>query len=181
MHNHFKLFGLEPRFDIDLKALNARYRELAQQSHPDRFVNESSEKQREAVQRSATLNEAYKTLKNPVTRAEYLLSKIHLEPKGESFEMIHYHVTDTELLMQQIEYREQLAELHGTEEIDSLNRFQKDTKSLIKRTTDKISEDFESLNESAVTDLKNQICELRFLEKLMQDADELEEQMLEKL
>ena len=181
MQNHFILFGLDPCFDIDLKALNARYRELAQASHPDRFINDSSEKQREAVQRSALLNEAYKTLKNPVTRAEYLLSKIHLEPKGESFEMVHYHVTDAELLMQQIEYREQLAELHGTEEIEALNRFQKETKSLIKTTTDQITEDFQSLNENSITDLKNQICELRFLEKLMQDADELEEQMLEKL
>ena len=203
MENYFSLFDISPAFDLDLRKLNAKYRELALAFHPDKFVNADSTSQRQAVQKSTQLNEAYKTLKNPVTRAAYLLNTHFLAPLNQSFVMEQYHVTDTELLMEQIEYREQLAQISKGEQLEQLTDFQQRLKKLIAQTKARINQDFESLakmlagsleekqeeqqeeqqqvDENTLTDLKNQICELRFLEKLNQDADELEEQLLEHL
>jgi molecular chaperone HscB len=193
MENYFSTFAIDAKFEIDLAELNRQYRALAVNFHPDKFVNGEASEQRIAVQKSTQLNEAYKTLKNPVTRAAYLLNKL-LEPVGEQFVMEQYHVTDTELLMQQIDYREQLAAISDSQDIDALSKFQLRVKAIAKQTQQTINADFDALlnqseqpqksetpdiSETLVVDLKNQICELRFLEKLAHDCDELEEQLLE--
>jgi molecular chaperone HscB len=69
--NHFQLFGLEPGVDLDVKALEARFRQLALESHPDR--QSSAGARVEAAGRTASLNEALKVLKDPARRATYLL------------------------------------------------------------------------------------------------------------
>ncbi len=53
--------------------LEQRYRALSRQYHPDYFYNASAAERRQALERSSYLNDAYRTLKNPVTRIEYLL------------------------------------------------------------------------------------------------------------
>ncbi len=69
--NHFQLFGLAPTVDLDVKALEHRYRQLSLESHPDRQVDAAARVQ--AAGRSASLNEALKVLKDPARRATYLL------------------------------------------------------------------------------------------------------------
>lgn len=70
---HYALFELQPAFDLDLEQLSARYRELARKVHPDRFADAGESEQRQAIEQSANLNEAYQTLKSPSRRARYLL------------------------------------------------------------------------------------------------------------
>ncbi len=62
---HFALFELKPSFRLDLDQLATRYRELARGVHPDRFADASEREQRLALEQSASLNEAYQTLKKP--------------------------------------------------------------------------------------------------------------------
>lgn len=69
--NHFQLFGLEPGVDLDVKALEHRYRQLSLESHPDRQANPGARVQAAAL--SASLNEAMRVLKDPARRATYLL------------------------------------------------------------------------------------------------------------
>ena len=71
---HFALFELQPGFNLDLDQLAVRYRELARGVHPDRFADASEREQRLALEQSASLNEAYQTLKSPAKRARYLLA-----------------------------------------------------------------------------------------------------------
>ena len=71
---HFALFELQPSFNLDLDQLATRYRELARSVHPDRFADASEREQRLALEQSASLNEAYQTLKSPPKRARYLLA-----------------------------------------------------------------------------------------------------------
>src|SRR5690606_40089685 len=56
---HYALFELQPAFDLDLEQLSARYRELARKVHPDRFADAGESEQRQAIEQSANLNEAY--------------------------------------------------------------------------------------------------------------------------
>jgi len=69
----FSFFGLPRRLRIDMADLEQRYRALSRQFHPDYFYNASAAERRQSLERSSYLNDAYRTLKNPVGRVEYLL------------------------------------------------------------------------------------------------------------
>ena len=72
--NHFELFGLPQRFRFDAAALDSAYHRLQVEVHPDRFATAGEAQQRLALQSSARVNEASRALKDPVARAQYLLS-----------------------------------------------------------------------------------------------------------
>ena len=72
--NHFALFGLPERFSCAPDALDRAYRALQTEVHPDRFAAAAETERRIALQASARVNEAYRTLKDPVARADYLLT-----------------------------------------------------------------------------------------------------------
>jgi molecular chaperone HscB len=72
MQNHFDLFQLPARFDVDMDALDSAYREIQGRVHPDRFVNASDAEKRVAMQWATRANEAYQTLRHPQKRAQYL-------------------------------------------------------------------------------------------------------------
>ena len=72
--NHFELFGLPQRFRFDPAVLDRAYHRLQGEVHPDRHAAAGEAEQRLALQSSARVNEAYRALKDPVARAQYLLS-----------------------------------------------------------------------------------------------------------
>jgi molecular chaperone HscB len=71
--DHFAVLGVERRFDVDLPAVEARYKDLSRKLHPDRFAKADARARRASLQRTVQLNEAWRTFKDPVKRAEYLL------------------------------------------------------------------------------------------------------------
>ena len=81
--DHFAVLGAQPRFDVDEVELERRYRELSRQVHPDRFARADARARRASLARSVQLNQAWKTLRDPVKRAEYLLSLQGIEVGGE--------------------------------------------------------------------------------------------------
>ncbi|TLU61653.1 co-chaperone HscB [Thalassotalea litorea] len=112
--NFFELFGLEADYSIDLTSLATTYQALQKTVHPDRFAHSSSQEQMLAVQKSAQINDAYDTLKNPIKRGEYLLQHLGAELPNEqaSFQ-------DIEFLMVQMELREMLAQIKFANDIDA--------------------------------------------------------------
>jgi len=73
--NYYDFFGLEHKLDIDLKDLERRFYALSRQYHPDRFTLKSAEEQQVALDATAILNDGYRALRDPLTRAEYLLKE----------------------------------------------------------------------------------------------------------
>jgi len=71
--NFFELFELPVSYDVELNQIQKKYMELQKQVHPDRFANASDAEKRLSMQQTSWLNEAQATLKNPVSRATYLL------------------------------------------------------------------------------------------------------------
>jgi molecular chaperone HscB len=71
---HFQVLGVPQAFDVDLAALERRYKELTRQLHPDKFARADARARRASLQRTVQLNQAWKTLRDPGRRAEYLLS-----------------------------------------------------------------------------------------------------------
>ena len=111
MSQYFDLFQLPEGFALDEAELETRYRTLAARFHPDRYAAASAFEQKQAVMMSATVNEAYHTLKNPTDRAAYLLKQQGIDadaPEHTSFA--------PEFLMQQMEWRETLAEARAEQD-----------------------------------------------------------------
>ena len=71
--DYFSFLGLPRKLNLDLGDLEQRFRGLSRQFHPDYFFNAAPAERRASLERSSYLNDAYRTLKNPITRLEYLL------------------------------------------------------------------------------------------------------------
>ncbi len=99
--DYFAVFGVARRYDVDFADLEARYREQSRKLHPDRFAKADPRARRASLQRSVQLNEAWRTLKDPFKRAEYLLSLSGVTLAKE---------VPPALLMETLELREELAE-----------------------------------------------------------------------
>ena len=69
----FQVFGLERSFQIDLEALESTFHRLSRKLHPDRFARASELEREWSLADTALLNDAYRTLKDPLHRTEYLL------------------------------------------------------------------------------------------------------------
>jgi len=82
--NYFFVFGLEPKLNIDLSALEKEFHRLSRKLHPDRFARAQSNEREWSLAGTALLNDAYRTLKDPIHRTEYLL-KLHGAEIGEEF------------------------------------------------------------------------------------------------
>ncbi|MDM0119866.1 Fe-S protein assembly co-chaperone HscB [Variovorax arabinosiphilus] len=111
----FELFGVPATFAQDRVALDARWKELQREVHPDRFASQGTAAQRVAMQWSVRINEAYQRLKDPVRRASYLC-----ELKGAPIEAENNTAMPGEFLMQQMEWRESLDDASAIAAVDAL-------------------------------------------------------------
>ncbi len=112
----FTLFDLPRRFALDRAALDARWRALQAEVHPDRFASQGSASQRVAMQWSVRVNEAYQRLKDPVRRAAYLC-----ELAGTPIDAERNTAMPPAFLMQQMAWREALEEAADVDAVESLD------------------------------------------------------------
>ncbi|WP_333854954.1 MULTISPECIES: co-chaperone HscB [unclassified Leclercia] len=169
--DYFTLFGLPAGYEIDTQALAARFQDLQRQYHPDKFASGTQAEQLAAVQHSATINQAWQTLRNPLSRAEYLLSRHGFDLSSEQ-----HTVRDTAFLMEQLELREELDEIEQAKDEARLERFIQRVKGM-----------FDTRHQQMVDQLNNEtwdvaadsVRKLRFLDKLRSSAEQLEEKLLD--
>jgi molecular chaperone HscB len=79
--DYFSFFGLPRALELDPLELERRFRALSRQFHPDYFYNAAPAERRASLERSSYLNDAYRTLRHPITRVEYLLEIEGLSPR----------------------------------------------------------------------------------------------------
>jgi len=169
--NYFQIFELPQAFAVDVDALSEKYRQLQSEHHPDRFAGAEEGERLQAVQLTSLINEAYETLKIPMKRAAYLLSL-----SGIDTERVDQADLGMDLLMEQMQLRESLAELPADEsalpELESLK----------KEVTEKMQErqtHFAQLIASNEVDAARKLFhEMQFLHKLIAEIDQGEEQRL---
>lgn len=166
---HFALFDLQPAFRIDLDQLATRYRELARQVHPDRYADAGEREQRLALERSASLNEAYQVLRSPSQRARYLLSLRGSEVP------LEVTVQDPEFLLQQMQWREELEDLQDAADIDGIAPF----KRRLKGAQDGLGEQFAVCWDDAGRreEAERLMRRMQFLDKLSHEVRQLEERL----
>ena len=113
----FELFAVPPRFAQDAAQLDARWKELQRQVHPDKFAAQGAAAQRVAMQWSARINEAYRRLKDPLKRAAYLC-----ELNGAPIDAESNTAMPAEFLMQQMELREVVDDAVDAAAMDEIGR-----------------------------------------------------------
>lgn len=111
----FTLFGLPRRFALDRTELDARWRALQAEAHPDRFAAEGGAAQRLAMQWAVRINEAHGRLKDPLARAAYLC-----ELHGAPVRAEDNTAMPASFLMQQMAWREALEEADTLQAVESL-------------------------------------------------------------
>jgi molecular chaperone HscB len=80
--DYFAFLSVPRRLNLDAGELERRFRELSRQFHPDYFYNATPAERRASLERSSYLNDAYRVLKNPVARLEYLLEVEGVAARG---------------------------------------------------------------------------------------------------
>jgi molecular chaperone HscB len=162
--NHFQLFDLPPTFALDAKKLDQQYRLLQAEVHPDRFASGTDSERMLSLQYATKANEAYQTLKSPLTRARYLLQLRGIDTQEESNTEM-----PTDFLMQQMEWREALEDAKqtaNTHELVALKKQLRDAEAVLQATlADAL--DIESDNSLAAAIVRK----LRFIDKAQQEVD----------
>ncbi|TYK65969.1 co-chaperone HscB [Colwellia echini] len=173
--NYFQQFGIEASFDIDLQQLSSSYQTLQKSVHPDKFAHASEQDQRIAVQKSAHINDAYQTLKNPLLRAEYILKERGVDMPNEQ-----HTFGDTSFLMHQMELREMLEDIKHASDIDQAlleaqRVFSSEYLELSQAMRAEIIENTEASNSAACDNLRK----LKFYQKLNVEMERLEESLFD--
>jgi molecular chaperone HscB len=168
--SHFELFDLPPSFVVDTALLELRYRELQRNVHPDRFVNAGDRERLLSVHHAARINEAYRTLKDPLLRGRYLL-----ELAGYAFDDEHHTTRDAGFLMEQMELREALSGVRGEDDAFGvlagiMDRIRADLSALESRLGDQLAAGDNDAQAAAADTL----VKMQFFRKLQDEAVELE-------
>jgi molecular chaperone HscB len=163
----FELFGLPQQFVQDRAAIDARWKELQREAHPDNFAAQGTAAQRIALQWSVRINEAYQRLKDPLKRAAYLC-----ELRGAPINAENNTAMPAEFLMEQMAWRESLDEAAGEADLDvldaELQRARREALEKISRLLDQ---------ESDAPAAAQQVRGLMFIERFGQDVQARFEQL----
>jgi molecular chaperone HscB len=165
-NNYFELFNLPTSFEVDLEHLAQNYRDLQRVTHPDKFADAPERERVLALQQTAHINTAYQTLKQPLSRAQYLLELLDKQATVEPEKQL-----DSEFLMEQIELRESLIEI---KQLEVLTRFLTQIEQKIQQLIATLTTHFEQMNYVIARDT---VKKLQFLDKLHREIMLLEEQL----
>ena len=174
LQSHFELFGLNPGYDLDREVLAGIHLELQKAVHPDRFAAATPQEKRLAVQRAAQVNEAYRTLRDPLERARYLLHLNGIETDEESNTTM-----DPAFLMEQMEWRERLEEIPDSGDPMSAlasvaGKLEQSQRGMHRR----IGECFTQGGEAPHREAAELVRKLRFMQRLQQQVADLEDRLL---
>jgi len=156
--NYFEVFGLPKILNIDLKTLERKFHELSRKCHPDYFTTAPIEERQRALQMTAELNDAYRTLRHPVQRVEYLVELEGFKADGSK--------VPKSFLMEVFEINEQIEEVKAgsatPEQIAALTREIEERAARFDSQLNAASSDWDKLVESKASEpqLKQQLTKL---------------------
>ena len=157
----FELFGIPAQFAQVRATLDAKWKDLQREAHPDKFVAQGVAAQRVAMQWSVRINEAYQRLKDPLKRASYLC-----ELNGVPINAENNTAMPTDFLMQQMEWREALDDAKTVEKMDEIaleaNKYGREQLSKIEQLVD-AKKDFKAAAE--------QVRALMFVERFQTEVE----------
>ena len=163
--DHFALFGLPARFELDAAALDMAYRQLQAQVHPDRFAHLPEADKRASLQWSTRVNEAYQVLKSPLKRAAYLLQLQGIDALAPENTQL-----PAAFLMQQIEWREALADARRQADDKALQRIEAELLAMARQLQAGLMDDLDVRQDFVLA--AQRVRELKFIDKIRDELDE---------
>jgi len=157
----FELFDIPVRFAQERAQLDARWKELQREAHPDKFAAQGPAAQRVAMQWSVRINEAYERLKSPLRRASYLC-----ELHGAPINAENNTAMPADFLIQQMEWREALDEAVSIADLDKIAL---EAKLNGREQLSKIEQSIDELNDFSVA--AQQVRRLMFIERFASEVD----------
>jgi molecular chaperone HscB len=174
---YYEFFGLERKLTLDDEQLQNRFYELSRQWHPDRFTRHGAAEQAEALEATSVLNDGYRTLRDPVRRAEYVLTE-------EGFPIGEQRSKDVppELLEEVFELNMMLEELKAGDEDarGQLERAQQNFAGMRDHVDTELRNLFEKYDASgaesqtaqqALHEIRGVLNRRRYIENLIRDVD----------
>ena len=157
----FELFDLPAQFAQDRTQLDARWKDLQREAHPDKFASQGTAAQRVAMQWSVRINEAYQRLKDPMRRAAYLC-----ELGGAPIQAENNTAMSAVFLMQQMAWREAMDE--ATEAV-ALENLHDEVQHAQRAALQQCAQLIDSAHDLAAA--AQQVRGLMFIEKFLRDID----------
>jgi molecular chaperone HscB len=157
--DHFARLGLPAALELEPASLDRAYFSLQRQWHPDRFVTKPADERVRASAEAAALNDAYRTLKDPLARAVYFagLKGVELPGDGKT-------IDDPDLLMEAMEAREAL---HEAETIEAVDGFAARSREDMRKALAGLGGLFLANDTPAI---RKALLRLRYLEKFAEEA-----------
>lgn len=162
-NNYFDLLALPMILPINLSQLSLNYQQLQKQYHPDNYATASESEKMAVVQKSATINAAYQTLKDPIKAAEYRVA-LEVININEEQQTIH----DSEFLQEQFMLREQLDEIDQVHDFERLELFYDE---ILKRKNQVYLQLLAYINQSNWLATKQPLYQLRYFVKLIEQIE----------
>lgn len=169
----FQTLGAPRRFDLDLATLEKTHRELSRALHPDRYSQAGASERRAALERAATVNEAWRVLRDPIKRAEALFRLAGLavgetnEPKASPM-----------FLMEVMEQREELAEARAKRDLAKVRALGESMKARAHVVESAIAEVFAGEGDDVAAKLPL-LGELRFYRRFLDEVEAIEDEAAE--
>ena len=162
--NYFELFEIPVQLKVEASALTSKYLELSKKYHPDYFINKPADEQAEALEKSAMLNEAYRTLRSQDETIRYVLMQKGLMEEEEKYDL------PTDFLMEVLDINEQLMDADDVATNErmrsSLKRLQKEIYEPVKEIVEHYQED--TTTEKELLQVKEYYYKKKYLDRIRQ-------------
>jgi len=170
--NPFATLGVEPRFDVDLAAVEKTHRELSRALHPDRYVSAGASERREALGKAVEVNEAWRILRDPIRRAQALLAL-----RGVTVTEGREPPADPEFLMEMLEQREALDEAKQARDLARIHAMATTIEARAKAVEGELTGGFARGEAASLVGLVAKVSELRFFRRFLDEVSAIEDEL----
>jgi molecular chaperone HscB len=168
----FDILGIAPTFDIDLAALEKRYRDLSRVLHPDKHVGASPAERRMALGKAVEVNQAWRVVRDPIQRAEALFRRYGIEVREGAEPK-----ADPEFLMEVLEQREALSDAKAKGDQPAVARFGETIRRRENAVLERLSEGFAKAarGRADISALVPLLGELRYYRRFLDEVSAIED------
>lgn len=174
MTDPFDTLGVEPRYELDLAAVERRHRDLSRALHPDRYTGAPAAERRLSLSRAIDVNEALRVLKDPVRRAEALLRRrgTHLAETGEPR-------PSPALLMEMMELREELADAGRAKDLARVHALAEGMRGRESAVRARLASAFDAAAGGAneLVEILPLLGELRYIRRFLEEVSAIEDEL----
>ena len=171
----FEIFGIPPTFDVDLTALEQRYRDLSRAVHPDRFTQSGARERRASLSKALDVNAAWRALRDPITRADALLATGGwADPTRDGGPAVEPKASPA-LLMEVLELREELADARASRDRAKVAALAAAVREREAGVLASLSAGFRG--EAEASSVRALVAELRYVRRFLDEVRAIEEDL----